>query len=224
MSSIILFVHFKRALIIHHYIGLFCCCCWTDSNLKLSEWSFVRWLTLWWLTCNRHQQNYSRLHTDANTITSSPIVNSIKQKFWKVVVTENVVRDYAVYSTCECRFFGKVCMPLLYPGGYCIILAVLQRCFIWVGLLAVSLLQKLAWCLLIPWKQILREDSFRSGLAQGHLDPVSKVHIIFSKRDLLYISEDQPRAITIVCKVLQISWITVTNYSIEGFSCLVLGV
>jgi hypothetical protein len=43
------------------------------------------------------------------------------------------------------------------------------------GLLVVFFLWKLAWCLLMPWKLILKKEAFREIPAQETLGPESKV-------------------------------------------------
>lgn len=52
--------------------------------------------------------------------------------------------------------------------------------------------------------------------------PVSKVHNVFKNKNLHSTPGRQPRAIALVCNVLGICWITLTNNS-KGFSCMVLG-
>lgn len=52
--------------------------------------------------------------------------------------------------------------------------------------------------------------------------PVSKVHDVFKNKDLPSTPRRRPRAIALVCHVLGICWITLTNNS-KGFSCMVLG-
>ena len=54
--------------------------------------------------------------------------------------------------------------------------------------------------------------------------PVSEVHSVFSNKNLTSISEQevQPRTTLIACKVLRVSWTTLTNNMKGGFSCLML--
>lgn len=60
---------------------------------------------------------------------------------------------------------------------------VLYRYQGWVKLLVASLLWKIAWYLLAPWKQVFRESVFRSFPAQCSLDSVS-VNGVFINRHL----------------------------------------
>lgn len=50
------------------------------------------------------------------------------------------------------------------PLGYYAVLhiVVVRRHPDWVGLLVVFLLRKLSWCLLVPWKLVLRKEAFWS--------------------------------------------------------------
>lgn len=59
---------------------------------------------------------------------------------------------------------AKVCMALFYPQGYLAILVVdmVHRHHGRVGLLVAALLWKLAWCILVSWKLVLCEETFRS--------------------------------------------------------------
>lgn len=71
---------------------------------------------------------------------------------------------------------------LLLLKGYYDMLAidVAHGCRIWGGMLVASLIWKLAWHLLGPWKLVPREGVFKSVLAQGSLGPVYKMHVAFS--------------------------------------------
>lgn len=44
---------------------------------------------------------------------------------------------------------------------------VVHRCYCWIGLLINSLLWNSVWCLLLPQKLVLRENTFKFVLAQG---------------------------------------------------------
>lgn len=58
----------------------------------------------------------------------------------------------------------------------------------WVGLLVISLPWKLEWYLLV-----LREEVFRSVLAQGSLGHAPEVNSLFSNRDLPSMSGANPK-------------------------------
>lgn len=68
-----------------------------------------------------------------------------------------------------------------------------------------------------------QEGGFQVRSSSGPLDPVPEVHRVFISRDLLFISDRQPRAIAVDYNVLGVLWTTLTSNSKEGFSCLVLG-
>lgn len=80
----------------------------------------------------------------------------------------------------------KIFMPLLHHQSYSavLVIVVVHSCHGWVGLLVASLLRKLAWCPLVPWKLVFREGASGSVPAQRPLDPVSEVRSGFSNRGL----------------------------------------
>ena len=85
----------------------------------------------------------------------------------------------------------KVCEPLLHSQGYHAgwIIVVLHKHNSWVGLLVVSLLWMLVWCLLVLWKLIIKDEAFRLVLSHRPLDPAYEVHGVFSNRDFPSTSE-----------------------------------
>lgn len=126
-------------------------------------------------------------------------------------------------SSRELLVTSKVSVPLLQPWSYCTMLVVdvVPRPHIWVGLLAFSLLWKLAWHLPLPWKLAFWEASFFSIPAQEFLDLVSEVHDIFSSRDLPSTSggnQCQQQHATYFGSLLD----TLNKNSKKGFSCQVL--
>lgn len=111
----------------------------------------------------------------------------------------------------ELLLIASVCTPLPHPQDFfaILVIAVVQRCPSWVGLLVASFLWKLTECFPVPQKLVLREDAFKTVPAQGPLGPVSDVHSIFSNRDLL--STSMERARRIANNVLEVVWTTLTN-------------
>lgn len=81
------------------------------------------------------------------------------------------------------------------------IIVLVQRCHNWVGLLVGSLLRKLAYCLLVPWKLVPRGDAVMSHPSWG-LGSVSKVHSFFNTRDSPSSYRRQPWATAIAYDVL----------------------
>ena len=73
----------------------------------------------------------------------------------------------------ELPITAKVCMTLLNQWGFCtmLVIDVVHRYHGWVGRLVASLLQMLAWCLLV-----LMEKMFTLVTAQEPLGTVSGVH------------------------------------------------
>lgn len=59
-----------------------------------------------------------------------------------------------------------------------------HRPYEWRGLFSCSSSPLEAHILLITWKLVLREGAFRSVPSQGPLGPLSKVHTMFTNRDL----------------------------------------
>lgn len=84
-----------------------------------------------------------------------------------------------------------------------------------------SLLWKLACHFLLPWKLVLSEEALRSVPAQESLSTVSKVHCVYSNRDLASTSWWQPRAIA-VGYMFWDSWRAWPITQKKNFSCLVL--
>lgn len=84
-----------------------------------------------------------------------------------------------------------------------------------------SLLWKLACHFLLPWKLVLNEEALRSVPAQESLSTVSKVHCVYSNRDLASTSWWQPRAIAIGYMFWD-PWRAWPITQKKNFSCLVL--
>lgn len=107
----------------------------------------------------------------------------------------------------------------LYSYPAMVTVVIFHRWHSWVELLVASILLKLAWHLLVPWKLVLRNPV----PAQATLSFVSAVHVVFSKRGLTFHQCGQPRAIRdIACHVLR----ALDNPGQQlrsGFWCLVLG-
>lgn len=77
-------------------------------------------------------------------------------------------------------------MPLWHAWGYHAMLAVVadHSCHSWVGLLAASLLWKLAWCFLVPHNLSSGEKAFRLVPAQEPLGLASEELGVSLSRDL----------------------------------------
>lgn len=67
----------------------------------------------------------------------------------------------------------------------------------WIGLLIASLIWEIAWCVQVPLKLVLREETFRSVQTQKSQRSASEVHSVFSNKNLPYISMVQARAIAV---------------------------
>lgn len=91
---------------------------------------------------------------------------------------------------------------LLLLKGYCDMLAidVTHGCQIWEGMLVASLIWKLAWHLLGPWKLVPKDGVFNSVLAQGSLGPVYKMQVAFS----ISTSWGWPRETVVGCMLLHV--------------------
>lgn len=96
----------------------------------------------------------------------------------------------------ELLITAKVCVLLLHPSGYCAMLfiVVVHKHHSRRGLLVDSLVWLIVWCVQVPWKSVLREETFRSVQAQRSLGPASEIHTVFSNKDLTSTSMGQPRA------------------------------
>jgi hypothetical protein len=86
---------------------------------------------------------------------------------------------WQTYFQLEVLVTAKVCVPLLYPYGYCgkLFIIVVHRHQSYMWALVAFFLWKLTWCLLFPWK-LVQEERFRSVPAQWLLDPVSKMQCL----------------------------------------------
>lgn len=73
----------------------------------------------------------------------------------------------------------------------------IKRYHSWIGLLVASLIWEIAWCVQVPLKLVLREETFRSVQTQKSQGSASEVHSVFTNKDLPYTSMVQTKAIAI---------------------------
>lgn len=90
----------------------------------------------------------------------------------------------------------------MYPSRL-LVVVVISRCQSWVGLFIVSLLWRLAWHLLVPWKLVLRKSPFRPAPTQGPLNPLSKCMISLTiGTSILPLGKGAIKGNIIACNVL----------------------
>jgi hypothetical protein len=81
--------------------------------------------------------------------------------------------------------YVHLCCTLWVTMPCWLLLWFINSCHSWMELLVASFLWKPSWHLLVPWRLVLRRGNFRSDREMEPLGCVSKVHVIFSNRDLL---------------------------------------
>lgn len=86
-----------------------------------------------------------------------------------------------------------------------------------VGLLVASHLWNFTWHLLVPRKLILKRGDIQVCSGSQPFRPCVWSVCCFNHRDLPSTSEEQPRAVTIVCKIWGVSWTALTKQLKRGF-------
>lgn len=86
-----------------------------------------------------------------------------------------------------------------------------------VGLLVASHLWNFTWHLLVPRKLILKRGDIQVCSRSQPFRPCVWSVCCFNHRDLPSTSEEQPRAVTIVCKIWGVSWTALTKQLKRGF-------